>query len=133
MKARAAWGDTRSSNAALAFPRSPSGTYILTAQSQNSDQVTVPSPRDGSLAALLHEPPSGGAEAAAPVVTDGRGDAPLLQDSFLENACVEKSHLVSLLKHELLPLDYLGPGRQGEMRSARMPDGSVALLVASTR
>jgi len=96
-------------------------------------QVTVPSPRDGSLAALLHEPPSGGAEAAAPVVTDGRGDAPLLQDSFLENACVEKSHLVSLLKHELLPLDYLGPGRQGEMRSARMPDGSVALLVASTR
>jgi len=57
----------------------------------------------------------------------------LLEDSLQDNVCVEKQDLVSLLKQELLPMDYLGPGRKGELRSARMPDGSLGLMAALPR
>ena len=57
----------------------------------------------------------------------------LLEDSLQDNVCVEKRDLVSLLKQELLPMDYLGPGRKGELRSARMPDGSLGLMAALPR
>ena len=57
----------------------------------------------------------------------------LLEDSLQDNVCMEKRELVSLLKEELLPMDYLGPGRKGELSSARMPDGSFALMAALPR